>query len=352
MSTTSAAAGAKALLHGAARRLDTADPVRDVGPLLDQSLTHPPGDEAYRRSRPFETTFSELRAHDLAFDLEPGGPSASAADRIALSRDATRGLVARNFGRHAVRWLDSQLEVAQALAPRAAGWGARVEQAFDRAGALESAVALEWGPQLLDSLPAALHRVVRAAMATVPGLRPAYSTVRVGRTSGSRQVTFEVRDPLPLERLRPLMDELGLGHRHAGLVSSCALLLGARFVLPPDSAMITLRATRSGMRLRLDVDLAAIPDPPPEMPALVRMQLAERPRSLRALDRWLMALTPEGYDGPGRLSLLSIEVGRDFPARLALYLRPAVVEQRAAPYADEPWTAPREPAGPPLGAIA
>jgi hypothetical protein len=240
--------------------------------------------------------------------------------------------------------------VASDLGGHSATWGASLGSGFGRDGVIESAVHLEWGPQLLDSLPASLHRVVQVVLESLPGVRPAFSTVRATPFGGSQQVTFEVARALPLARLRPLMERLGLGHQHSGLVSAVALMLGARYTLPPHAGMITVRIGRAGVELRLDVDLDAIPDPPPEITRLIGMSMAERPRSMRAFRRWVAALTPDGFEGPGRLSVLSIAVRPDLPARLALYLRPSVIEE---PHRrrrhhhhhvdeDEVWAAPRD----------
>jgi hypothetical protein len=323
----SAAAGARTLLQSAAQRLNTADPVRELGDVLDESLSRPAGDAAYRQRRTLEPVFNESAAGSLAFDLLPGGPWASPGDRVLAATGAARRMTARNFGRDALHWLDGRLEVASGLGGSSSVWGASLGSGFGHDGALESAVHLEWGPQLMESLPAPLHRVVQVVLQTLPGLRPAFSTVRAGRHGGSQQVTFEVPQVLPLERLRPLMERLGLGRQHGSLVSAVALLLGARYTLPPDAGMITVRVSRRGVELRVDIDLDAIPDPPPEITRLLRLQMSERPRSLRAFHRWVAALTPEGYDGPGRLSVLSVIVRPDQPARLALHLCPAVIER-------------------------
>jgi hypothetical protein len=341
-----AAEGAKSLLHGAARQLRTADPVHELGDALDAALSRPAGDAAYRRRPTLEPRFSEAAAGSLAFDLLPGGPWADPRDRVASATSTVRRMTGRNFGREAVRWLDGRLEVAGSLGGRSSTWGASLGSGFGRDGVLESAVRLEWGPQLMDSLPAPLHRVTQIVLQTVPGLRPAFSTVRTTRHGGSQQVTFAVPRALPLDRLRPLLQRLGLGHQHAGLVSAVALLLGARYTLPPDAGMITVRIGRAGAELRLDVNLDAIPDPPPEIARLLQLQMAERPRSLRAFRRWVAALTPSGFDGPGRLSVLSVIVSPHVPARLALHLSPAVVEQprrrRVSELPDDSWTAPRD----------
>jgi hypothetical protein len=329
MSEHHAAHHARSLLHAAARRLNTADPTMELGDVLDASLARPAGDTAYRSGRTLEPRFAETSAGSLAFDLLPGGPRASASDRLTIATDTMRRSTQRHFGGRALRWLDGRLEVAGGGGSRHSTWGASLGSGFGRDGLLESAVSLEWGPQYLESLPAPLHRVVQIVLDSLPGLRPSFSTVRTTHHGGSQQVTFDVPRALPLSSLAPLMTRLGLGHRHAGLVSAVALLLGARYTLPPDAGLLTVRAGPRGVELRLDVDLDAIPDPPHEITRLLHLQLAERPRSLRALHRWVAALTPDGYDGPGRLSVLSVAVRPDLPARIALNLLPAGMEARA-----------------------
>jgi hypothetical protein len=321
-----AADHARTLLHAASRRLRTADPTMELGDVLDESLSRPPGDAAYSGRRTLEPRFSETSAGSLAFDLLPGGPWANPAERVTLATDTIRRSTARNFGPRALYWLDGRLEVTGDVGRRRPSWGASIGSGFGRDGMLESAVHLEWGPQFLESLPAQLHRVVQIALDAVPGLRPAFCTVCTTHHGGSQQVTFEVPRALRLSSLEPLMERLGLGHQHAGLVSAVALLLGSRYTLPPDAGLVSVRVGRRGVELRLDVDLDAIPDPPPHITHLLALQLAERPRSLRALRRWVAALTPDGYDGPGRLSVLSVVVRPDQPARLALHLQPAGIE--------------------------
>ncbi len=105
-----------------------------------------------------------------------------------------------------------------------------------------------------------------------------------------------------------------------------AFVLGARFTLPPSVATLTLLHTQRGPELRLDVNIDALPDAPEQLLPLLRLPLTERPQNLAALDTWMTAMTPDGYWGPGSVTVLSVRVRPDMPARLALYLRPLALD--------------------------
>jgi len=327
MPRPSIASVAKQLLYQASHRLGTADPCPLVSNYLEESLGVPMDEPRPGKPRLLETNFSETAPENLAF-MVGDAPRLSPNDRVQTSTAAIAGLVSSRFGPEARRWLDGRTEMYRGAGHRPAHWGASFSSAFDRNGVAEAAVHYEWGPLLMDSLPAPLYRIARTALETLPGLRPAISSIRCGRSSGSQQVSFEIERPLPLANLQMLMERLGLAHQHAGLMSTCAFILGARFTLPPETAMLTLRPTRNGVEMRLDVNLDALPDPPAQLIALTRLGMSERPRSLQALDRWMIAMTPDGYPGPGTVSVLSIWVRPDMPARVALYLNPAALQQR------------------------
>jgi hypothetical protein len=321
---------ARELLTRASQVLRTANPLEaGLGPLVDDALSLEPGHPAYRRHpEPFASRFSELAARNLAFTLEPGGPVATADYRIDEGTDAIRRLVRRHMGPEAERWLMARSEEARGSGYGASSWGASIGASFDDSGLSDALVSYEWGPMLMDSLPAPLYRLARAAMELLPGLRPAFSTINIGRRTGSQQITFEMTNALQLGALEPLMSEFRLGHHHRSLMSACAFVLGARFVLPPETTTLTLRPTKTGLELRLDIDLDRLPDVPEPLAPLLQMQMAERPNSVRQWRRWMAAFTHDRYDRPGSFSVLSIVVRPDVPARIALHLRPALIEER------------------------
>jgi hypothetical protein len=324
MSRNNVASVAKTLLSNAAARLGVSNPLDDVSDIIDSSLAFPLGAQ---RADPLSPQFTETTPDHLAFVMTADAPGISPADRVESVTYAMSGLVGRSFGPEASRWLDGKLEPLRNHGyARRSGFGARFGSSFDRNGVTECQAQYEWGPQLMDTLMAPLYRLVRSAVDNLDGLRPVMSTIRCGRTSGSQQVSFELDRPLPLSSLLPLMEQLGLGHRHGGLMSAVAFVLGARFTLPAETALLTLRPLRTGVELRLDINLDALPDPPAQLMALMRLQMTERPKSSQGLDRWLLALTPDGYPGPGTASVLSVWVRPDLPARLALFLRPALFD--------------------------
>jgi hypothetical protein len=106
------------------------------------------------------------------------------------------------------------------------------------------------------------------------------------------------------------------------------LSLGGRFDLPERSVLLGLATTAEGPELTLEVLLGALSDVPPGFLDLLALGLAERPRELNALGRWLRAFTPEPYDWPGDFSVLSIRTTPRSPARVSLGLRPVEFEVR------------------------
>lgn len=314
---------AKSLLFSASRRLNTEDPVQHLGDVMDSSMRRPAEDPIYARSKMVEPGFSET-SQNLAFLMDAGGPDASPNERLETSVNTMRKLVNGSFGREALHWLDERIEPVRGRSNRATHFGAWFGSGFDHDGIMESLISYEWNPVLTDALPNALYQLSTRAMQLLPGLRPIFSTVRCGRSAGSQQMSFSLDAPTPLVALKPLMDEVGLGHQHAGLASACAFVLGAMFTLPAGTAILTLQPTHHGAEMRLDVDLDALRDTPSQFMSLLKMQMAERPKSLNALNRWLMALTPEGYSETGHVSVLSVRVRKEMPARLSLHLRPAM----------------------------
>lgn len=335
-----AADAAKSLLHNASQRLLTYDPTElpEVSSALDQSLDWSMQPEPPGYQRPFEPNFSETSANTLAFLVNPGNYRASAQDRREMSGHAIREIVGRQLGSRALHWLDSRMEpfngrYGEARASQR-GFGASYTAGLDRGGVSEAAISYEWGPDTSDSLPTPVYQFTRRAMDTLPGLVPFYTTIRCGRRSGGQQVTFEIDRALALAELKPLMDAFGMGHRHGGLLSLTGFILGARFTLPPRTATLTLMRSRGEVEMRLDINLDALPDTPQQLLPLLRLPMTERPRSLAAMDRWVTALTPDGYHGPGNVSVLSVRVRRDLPARVALFLRPVAFQPDAGPPAD------------------
>lgn len=322
-SSDKAAHQARKLLRTASRVLGTVDPSGPVTGLLDGALPLPPGDPRYRSRHAFEPRFSETSSGSLAFSVQvpENGPGGSGG--VSAASHEVRHLVGSNLGRGALQWFDRNTDAARSTAH--GDDSATVVSAFDRDGFREAQVTYLWGPWFTEGMPDIARRVAETVVGTVPGARPAFTTIRAARQCGSQAMTFGLDAELPLAALAPVMDQLGLGNQHQSLVTAVAFALGARYTLPAGSALLTFRPLRSGLELRLDIDLELVPDLPPQIADLLALELSTRPRSLRALEQWVAAFSPDGEESPGSLSVLSVTVRPDMPARLSLYIRPHVV---------------------------
>lgn len=317
----------------AARVLGTSNPLDYVGDTLDRAFPLPPGDEHYANNlltpgtAAFEPSFSEREPHALRFTLEPLGPNEHPLVRRDEATREMRRLVSGVFGREALRWFDGASEEWRGLfsQPRLR-YGAWFGSSYDGNGLNSSKVYYELGPGQLNVLPRGLGELVRAALETMPGLIPVFTTITCKRDEGRQRVTFFIPDGLRMADLQPLLERLGMAHQLPSLLQIVGLTLGGRFDLPPRSALLGLAGTLQEPELKLEILLGMIPDLPPTFPQLLSLGLAERPQQLRAMQTWYEAFTPDTIDWPGNLSVLSVNIARRMPARVNVYLRPVEFE--------------------------
>lgn len=322
----------KSRLMTAARALRTADPTRYVNGIIEDSFAYPVGDRRYAHNHmvpgatPFVPKFQSEQQRALSFALEPL-PGASAMDRRDSTTREMRRLVGDNFGRSALKWYDDASESERSLGRGSAmNYGAFFGSSFDADGLQTATVTYEGGTNTPNNVNPALARLVMSAMAAMPGMRPVFTTLVAGRDYGSQWVTFLLTNGFRLTEMQPMLDELGLGQRLAGILQVVGVALGGRFDIPPGAALVAFGRGPEGVSLELQVMLDAIPDVPPNFLQLLTMNLRERPRELSALERFLEAFTPENNIWPGRFSVLSIRIGPSGPPRIGLSLRPVEFE--------------------------
>jgi len=238
-----------------------------------------------------------------------------------------RRLVDDVFGSEALHWFDQSSEQWRSLFSHPhLYYGAWFGTAYDRDGLHSSKVYYELEPGDLSALSSGLGRLVQAALNALPGLIPVFTTITAYRNQGRQRVTFLHPAPLRLSELNPLLQELGLSHQLPSIMQIVGLTLGGRFTLPPQSILLGLAGSLQAPELKLEILLGMIDDVPTEFPQLLRLGLAERPQQLRAMERWYEAFTPDDGNWPGNLSVLSVRVTRDMPARVSVYLRPVEFE--------------------------
>ena len=319
-------------LAQAARALGAADPTPPLADLIGRTFPMPAGDQRYARNAltpmaaPFEPSFSEMQPAKLRFTIEPLPPQASGTDRRDEATREMRRLVGAFLGRDTLRWFDERSEPYRGFGSGGLDYGAFFGASTDRDGLYASKVYYETTPEQVTQLPPGLLEVVATAQRLLPGLRPLFTTISAQREMGGQRLTFLYPDPLKLADLGPLLDALGMGERLPGIMQILGLVLGGRFELPAGSALIAFGLGHHGPEIEIYVQLARIPDLPPEFLSLLTLGMSERPRELAALSRWMDAFTPDDEVWPGRFSILSVRAGVNHPARISLYLRPAEFE--------------------------
>ena len=331
------AAHVKQSLAHASQALGVRDPLPIMGPIIDRTFSRPDDDIAYANNRltpgavPFEPSFSEAEPDALRFTIEPLGPGASPVDRRNEATREMRRLIAPLFGRDALNWFDTRSEEWRGMS--GLGWmsyGAWFGSAFDEDGLYAAKIYYELTPSQIDALSPDLARLTRTVMAEMPGLMPIFTSIGCKRDAGSQRVTFMHRGPLAMVALGPLMNRLGIGHQLPGLMRVVGVALGGRFELPNGGVLIGLRQTSEGVEMKLEVLLAALPDLPSRFLDLLRLGLAERPRQVAALERWLSAFGVEDANEQGHFSVLSVCVTPGSQARISLYVRPIEFQMRDA----------------------
>lgn len=323
-------------LTSVSRALGAADPFLPVRDLFMRTFPYPLGDPRYRDNAlmpmapPFEPSFSESQPGLVRYTIEPLPPEASAIDRRDESTREMRRLIDGHMGRDALHWFDRASEPWRGFggANGQLNYGAFFGNSFDRNGLYASKVYYETpqGRVALDDLPMGLARIVEAAVAMVPGLLPLFTTIAAQRDQAGQRLTFAATQPLRLADLQPVLDVLGLGHRLPGIMQMIGLVLGGRFELPANSLLLAFGNGPNGPDFEIYVLLNAIPDVPPSFLSLLTLGLAERPRGLQALERWMSAFTPEDEYWPGRFSIFSLRTDAASPPRISLYLRPVEFE--------------------------
>jgi hypothetical protein len=301
--------------------------------MIEDSFAYPEGDPRYARNAlqpgaaPLEAVCKMAQPQSLSFNLEPLGPDATGGDRRDMASREMRRLVGENFGREALHWFDGASESHRSLARSAAlNYGAFFGSSFDGGGLQSARVTYEGNGNTLGDVNPALARLIAAAMSTMPGLRPVFTTLIAGRDYGSQWVTFLITNGFRLADMQPMLDELGLGARLSSILQVIGVALGGRFDIPSGAALVAFGRGPQGVELELQVMLDAIPDLPPNFLQLLTMNLRERPRELSALERFLEAFTPEDNVWPGRFSILGIRIAPSGPPKVSLFLRPVEFE--------------------------
>jgi hypothetical protein len=323
-------------LQQTSQALGVCNPMPYLDGIISRTFAAPDTDLRYAQNRlapgavPYELSFSETEPQALRLTIEPLGPEASPIARRDEATREMRRLISPVFGRDTLRWFDNASEAWRGFSGM--GWmnyGAWFGSAFDEDGLYATKIYYELSPPQIEALSPGLARLTREVMQIAPNLSPIFTSIGCKKDSASQRVTFMQRGALVLTDLTPLMTHLGLAHQLPSLMRTIGVALGGRFELPQGAVLIGLRETQSGIELKLEVLLAALPDLPAHFLDLLRLGLSERPRQAQALNRWLDAAGADNDpNAEGHFSVLSVRVSPKTSARISLYVRPIEFEMR------------------------
>ncbi|TQV85962.1 hypothetical protein [Aliikangiella coralliicola] len=325
----------KQSLNSASKMLGVQSPLNYMDDFINRSFSLPEDDIAYADNAlvpgavPYEPSFSESEPNKLRFTIQPLGPSAPPISRRNDATREMRRIVGPAFGKDALNWFDSRSEEWRGLS--GLGWmsyGAWFGSAFDEDGLYAAKIYYELLPSQIEALSPQLAQTSRLVMTHMPTLYPIFTSIGCKRELASQRITFMHRGPLNVSNLGPLMNNLGIGHQLPSLMRVVGLALGGRFEIPQGGALIGLRHTPDGVELKLEILLASLPDLPTRFLDLLRLGLAERPRQLSAMDRWLAAFGVDSATEQGHFSVLSVRVTPKKEASISLYVRPIEFELR------------------------
>lgn len=295
--------------------------------MIDRSFDLPLGDPRYGRNHlapgsiAIEHSYSELASDCLRLDCEVLGPEASPADQRKAANAEVRRLVRQEYGQAALDGFDEHAEPWRAN-HSSPTWATFLGAAFDQRGLAAVKVYYELGRRR-EILPSGLRHLARMAKTALPcGLRPALVAIGSNRHRGSKSVYFRPRDDFQLGDLKPMMRRFGIEHQFPSLLATAATLVGPSTTISRHWAMMRLREVDQGFELKLEIGARELPKTAREIQRLIERLLAERPDSQRSLRRWMEAMTPEGYDTPGTISVVSMRVTPRLSARLNVYFCP------------------------------
>lgn len=308
----SAAPAVLARVTAAARHFGVADPVSHLGDVLTRTFARPPTDPAYRTNclqpgeLPLEWSFSEADPDALRIELQPFDPDLAPEQRLRRALAVLLPLVSSHHG------------PALAAQFAAAVGNCDLSHAGGQFGAfLGVVVRPRAAPQFklyVELDPEAKHPQCRDGP-NIPGVVPHFRSVAVGRGVVAERAYFLCGDGLRLLDLESLCNALGMPDRFPALLVTVLGLTDGEFYLPPRSALLGIRRTRTVAELKVEL-VSGIAISPDGLAGRVARLLA--PAAVVPFRRWLKIVH---VDNVRKLpvSIVSVRATATQPPRLSVY---------------------------------
>lgn len=248
--------------------------------VLDQTFGRPVHDPGYPSNAlcpggwPVEVSFAEADPGALRVDLQPGDPALLAANRAAL----------------ALRWADVSSRTVDPWRDLlgATGFGGFVGLAAPAQGPVRAKAYLELDHGAdLGAVPPPLRAHARRLASVVPGLSP--HLIALGDPRGDR-LYLEAGQGIALLDLFDWAPNAATTARLPAFVETVRRLTGGLLVLPPSSALLSLRRVpgpADAVELKVELTRQTLTS---DAADVVERLLVDRPPSQAHYRRWRAAL--------------------------------------------------------------
>jgi hypothetical protein len=298
-------------LEDAARQYGLSDPFDGLEHIIDETFTRPASDQAYASNRlqpgalPMEWSFSEDEPDSLRIEIQPFDAALAPCDRTRRLITELLPFLRRRFG---VAVADGFLSTVQQYGPAGgpSGFGAFLGFAAHPRRPLRMKVYLE----IADG-----DRARKTPWPEVAGLIPHFRSIAASEDHLSERVYYIATEGLSLGSLEQVCSGLGMAHRFPSLLMTVLQFTDGEFFLPPKSALLGIRHSRSEAELKIELVVGNAAAPQGLMTRIERML---QPGVAAAFRRWAVLSGVAASVNP-RLSVVSIRVSPAQAARLSVY---------------------------------
>ena len=299
----------------AAHRLGVADPLTGaMGELFQSTFTRPARDPAYRTNQlqpgalPLEWSFSEGEPDALRIELQPFDPEVRSQDRLQYTIEELFSLVTLYYGKELATQFEKTVKGGVIAPLERMKFGAFLGLVLKPNVTPQFKIYVELDPESRSG--------PWGVVSSITDVVPRFRSVAIGECGIAERFYYLCTEGFRLLDLEAPCKALGMSHRFPGLLMTLLDLTEGEFYLSPRSALLGIRTGSQGPELKIELvsTLAMSPDGLKE-----RIERLLRPDSFTPFRRWSGVVCPR-LSSALPISVVSVKISTDKPARLSLYV--------------------------------